>query len=270
MYTKISIERRAMSRRKQIGICCLCEQYGKLSYEHIPPKAAFNKSTVIQYSWQNNHTELRKSKGKSIQGGFGAYTLCEQCNPNTGHWYGDEYVTWARIGNDLIKIWEQRGIKQDEFGLPNVFPLRFLKQVVVMAFSEISRESAKPDAFAKAYPALAQFALNKYEQALPDGFRFWMNFYPPIDGKPTALRHNILGAKIPVVYNSSTAHLGGTPTILDAEIAHPPFWLGMTSENDPCPNAQEITHFKACGYDDTANIILNLRFMDSSLPHPGA
>src|SRR5262249_36684536 len=150
----------------------------------------------------------RKSKGKKVQGGVGEYTLCERCNNDTGHWYGEEYAKWARIGDDLIRVWRQRGISLGEFGLPNVFPLRFLKQVVVMCFSEMTGP-IQSDAFAKANPKLAEFVLNKHETDLPSGFRFWMNFYPHALGNPTALRHNILSARIPIVYNAHGVHSAG-------------------------------------------------------------
>jgi hypothetical protein len=34
--------------KKQVGVCCLCVLYGKLSFEHIPPRSAFNDSTVLE------------------------------------------------------------------------------------------------------------------------------------------------------------------------------------------------------------------------------
>jgi hypothetical protein len=35
-----------MSRRPVIGTCHICGDHGKLSFEHVPPKEAFNKRVV--------------------------------------------------------------------------------------------------------------------------------------------------------------------------------------------------------------------------------
>jgi hypothetical protein len=87
-----------MARRKKVnGVCRICGQYGALSFEHVPPQEAFNKSTVIEYTVESWVTK-RRVKDKQQQGGIGQYTLCETCNSNTGAWYGGEYVKWARIG----------------------------------------------------------------------------------------------------------------------------------------------------------------------------
>ena len=38
-----------MARRKHVvGICHLCGENTKLSFEHVPPKAAFNSRPVVQ------------------------------------------------------------------------------------------------------------------------------------------------------------------------------------------------------------------------------
>jgi hypothetical protein len=37
---------RGMSRRPVIGTCHICGDHGKLSFEHVPPKEAFNKRVV--------------------------------------------------------------------------------------------------------------------------------------------------------------------------------------------------------------------------------
>jgi len=108
-----------MARRKKTGVCCICGQTGELSFEHVPPKAAYNKITVIEYEWEQ-HVQNRKSKGRSRQGGAGAYTLCEQCNNNTGPWYGDEYVKWARSCHDIMLLWNRYNITQGSVCLHNL------------------------------------------------------------------------------------------------------------------------------------------------------
>jgi hypothetical protein len=97
-----------------------------------------------------------------------------------------------------------------------------------------------------------------------------MNLYPPTTSALTGLRHNILGVKIPVVFGDDGIHVGGIPSVLDAEMGHPPFWLAMTMQDKYCPDAREITHFKNYGYHESVSVTLKLRFMNSSLHYPGS
>ena len=76
------------------GICKLCGEHKSLTFEHVPPKNAYNKGRYRQI--QNNvlidDPFLENSKGRLLQGGVGFYSLCEECNSKTGAWYGKSYV----------------------------------------------------------------------------------------------------------------------------------------------------------------------------------
>lgn len=54
------------------------------------------------------------------------------------------------------------------------------------------------------------------------------------------------------------------------EIAHPPFQLVMTQNNDLFDGATEITDFAKYGYDDQLNLRIDLRVVSSDSPYPGA
>jgi hypothetical protein len=83
------------------GFCCICGVHGKLSFEHIPPEAAFNDRRVFEADinsllngkWS---PEERIEEGKYKQRGAGRYSLCGKCNSDTGSWYGSAYVGVAR------------------------------------------------------------------------------------------------------------------------------------------------------------------------------
>src|SRR5262245_19184544 len=79
------------------GLCRLCGSVGKLSLEHVPPRSAFNATPVFLRTMEDwLQGDDRQRRGRKEQRGFGAFTLCERCNNNTGSWYGGEYVEWAR------------------------------------------------------------------------------------------------------------------------------------------------------------------------------
>jgi hypothetical protein len=116
------------------GICHICGQEKKLSFEHVPPRAAFNDRPVLRTAFEDflcseNPDEI---KGEIQQRGAGAHTLCEKCNSDTGSWYGGPYAKWASQAMQLII--ETRGKPSLGYSF-NLFPLRVLKQIICMFFS---------------------------------------------------------------------------------------------------------------------------------------
>ncbi len=83
--------------KKIHGICRLCGYHKKLTYEHIPPKSAFNDQHLVFQTMQNM---LEGHKNKHFRKGMGEYSLCEKCNNTTGGWYGEAFVDWTRQGLD--------------------------------------------------------------------------------------------------------------------------------------------------------------------------
>lgn len=71
-----------MTRKKVFGNCRICGTHAKLSFEHVPPKAAFNNHRVVGkhiFDLINKHPdEYTAGKGHISQRGAGAYTLCKE------------------------------------------------------------------------------------------------------------------------------------------------------------------------------------------------
>ena len=58
------------------GQCCICGEEGKLSFEHVPPRAAYNDQRIFETNIQamlNAEEEGRKKYGKWVQKGAGQY-----------------------------------------------------------------------------------------------------------------------------------------------------------------------------------------------------
>lgn len=103
-----------MARKEHFGICHICGEYKKLTYEHIPPEAAFNNqrrqmSTVEEL--MNDKTDNRAPwdieglRYKQFQQGTGFFTLCDKCNNYTGAKYGNTYADFIRsLGTEIMKI----------------------------------------------------------------------------------------------------------------------------------------------------------------------
>lgn len=85
------------------GPCSICGQTKKLSFEHIPPKKAFNNLPVMTSHWQDllgarSQGEFANVRRSIQRKGFGKHTICEKCNNDTGSWYGPSYIEWANQG----------------------------------------------------------------------------------------------------------------------------------------------------------------------------
>ena len=130
---------------EKMGICKLCGQYKKLTFEHVPPKGTFNNHPVRVVNGMETLSEERlpwdtkELKGRIQQKGKGDYYLCESCNNNTGAWYIPYYQEFvvgffkALQGKDLSKL---NGLV---IKTKKIRPLPILKQILVM-FCDINHD----------------------------------------------------------------------------------------------------------------------------------
>ena len=252
-----------MARKKTVnGFCRICGKEGPLTFEHVPPQSAYNKERAVEFRLED---KLYKTavKGRTRQGGIGAHTLCEQCNNDTGSWYGAEYVQWAKFGFDIIHTWQKKGKTEGIVTLKSVYPLRFLKQVVTCFFSVVGEPGGT--LFASKNPGLVQFVLDRYEQELPD-YRFFLDFYPLASGQNTTLRRYPLAAKLTVLTDGK-GNIRPLETHVLSEYTHPPLALSMTKDKTLF-GATDITDFKNFTYETCCDIELPLRIVKSTSPYP--
>jgi len=235
--------------RKKKGRCHLCGEEGELSFEHVPPKRAFNECSVLRQKIEEWHAwaEGGPSRGKIQQRGFGAYTLCPSCNNRTGSWYAPELVKWARRAMESLD-----NLEGDEevmvLSIPDAFPLRFIKQVVTMIFS------ANGPQFAATAVDLAKFVLSKHDTNLPDQYRFYLSLY-----RGPALR----SVGISGILSIDTGKIK-----IVSEVAYPPFSYVMGFEPHQPQGLEEITYFSRFGYDEQRPISVELAIGWGYTPYP--
>jgi hypothetical protein len=156
----------ARGRKRPEGKCHICGVVGPLSWEHVPPEAAYNDHRVVRAAQEQMLSPERWDgrRGHVEQRGSGGYTLCEPCNNNTGGWYAAEYVRWARQG--LERLARIPVHEEGAFFIPfRGRPLRFLKQVITMMFSANGPE------FAPRHPELVKFVLDRSATGLPPEYK---------------------------------------------------------------------------------------------------
>ncbi len=133
-----------MPRRQKVpGICCICGTNSQLTFEHVPPQAAFNRSKVLTYKgidylkrdpdclpW-----EINDAHGTIQQGGAGGFTLCEHCNNTTGAWYAREYVHFvecAMLSAGQPSLLRDGNTVCVRMCFEKIHPLQIIKQVLAM------------------------------------------------------------------------------------------------------------------------------------------
>lgn len=242
-----------MAKNKVEGACHICRVVGPLSFEHVPPHAAYNKGPAVSHDfteWLSGGDWDPVGKKKE-QRGVGAYTLCETCNNNTGSWYGSEYVNWAnqafvRLGSVPPGQFADAGLAVIKF--VGVRPLRFIKQVVTMIFS------ANSPSFAEKNPALVNFVLDRDAKGLPTEYQIYV----------TLLRGNL--SRLSGVSGEMNFEKGGM--IIKSEIAHPPFGLVMTFDSPPPREFGRVTRFADFDLDDRQDTTLLLNTGEIYSPYP--
>ena len=216
------------------GERCICGSIGKLTFEHVPPRAAFNDRGVFEAKiddllggeWIPGEAT---AGGKYQQRGAGRHSLCAKCNNDTGAWYGAAYVDFARQAMILL----HRSNGKMSLAYPyGVFPLRVLKQIVVMFFS------ACGPGLRKAHPDLVGFVLNRQQRYFPKNVRIWSYLHDP-ESSTSVRQAGITGLM----------SLGGNHHIF-SEIAFPPFGLIMSFDAVPVKHDLcNLSHFHLSGVD---------------------
>ena len=125
--------------KKNEGYCHICGEYTELTFEHIPPKQAGNRSQVNEISGDiliSSFADIKRLpwdlsglKYKQKQKGMGKHTLCQSCNNNTGSWYGEDYIIFSNTMAALLVKEKPQPNMGVSFTI-EMRPLNFIKQVL--------------------------------------------------------------------------------------------------------------------------------------------
>lgn len=224
--------------KKVYGICCICGQETELTFEHIPPRAAFNRFNLKLYDvWQyftNNNTRY-----KSAQRGAGKYSLCSSCNNLTGEWYGAAYAEFASQGLSYYQN-HAKGILKLPY---TIYPLRVFKQIV-SCFA-----SSNGPVWSQNIPMIKKFLLNPYEKKFPTDIDIRM--YMQEKGKS---KFNRIVGQMDVFTGER---------FVGSEWGYPPFSYILVDDKNftnyrVLNELYPIKSFLKYGYDERATVFLNV------------
>lgn len=231
--------------KKHTGKCALCGKNFKLTFEHIPPKAANNSKPARLVSGnahfkKNNRLpwDTTGIRYHNQQQGSGVFSLCTECNNNTGALYGNDYIEFVKRAITMIKC--DIPDNHDVVDFKEIYPLRVIKQICSM-FCSINPELSYLDDMRK-------FVLNKESNTLnKEKYRIQMYF-----NKGNMTKYNGYTCQIDI----------GGSTIEMSELLIPPF--GFQLIFDPKDEIQytgfNITHFADCKYNDRAKVTVPILF----------
>lgn len=239
-----------MRRERPQGTCHICGADGPLSFEHIPPRKAFNEHRVVSVRFEEaiNLGPDEFPRGKIHQRGVGGYTLCATCNNKTGHWYGNQFIDWCYEGMSVLM---SSGGHPSLSYVVHLYPLPVLKEIVTMLFS------VNHDRFHGVNQELVRFVLNRNRIGLPKKYRFftYFNTSPQFRAMP--------------ITGLMQFERGGQP-ILISEFSYPPYGYVMTIDSEPPDDRLfEITHFARYEYYELAELALDLPVLPVHTPFPG-
>ena len=230
-------------RRKHYGKCALCGKECDLSFEHIPPKSAFNSTpikpvsgiTLISEKGKNNLPwETKGLQYENQQNGMGLFSLCKACNNSTGAWYGDAYRSFAECGAQLLS---SKDLSQyHSVMMKALYPLHIFKQIISM-FCSIN----PPTVFDLS--DLRKFVLDKDSNDFNVN-KYKLNMYFT---RSTTKKYNPFSS----VINLNTMN----GVVVSELVAYP---LGFLLYFDPSTEQSyegfDITSFSNCKYDDVYNV----------------
>lgn len=232
-----------MSRREVDGKCHICGRYTKLTFEHVPPRSAFNNRPVVNTPFENlvNAPDLDHLKGPITQKGSGGYTLCAQCNNDTGRWYGKSFVDWTYQGLSYSEIAKHNPHASFLF---RIHPLRVIKQIVCMFFSVNS------SSFCDKNCELVRFVLNKDLKGINLRYRVFAYF-----NRSERSRQTAVCAMISTTDYSRQCYF--------SEFTFPPLGYVMTFDSFPPDNRLvDISDFSKFSFDESKEVILNPPLLD--------
>ena len=235
------------------GTCRLCSSEGQLSFEHIPPQSAFNKSRVLSVSFEKalelGPDEPGRKDGRWQQRGSGMHSLCSQCNNDTGAWYVPAYASFAHQGVQYLPPHAERTAEPLRCRFTDIDTHRTIKQVLVL-FASV----AGPN-FARAQN-LAPYLLDEMSNDWPHKLRVFAYLT-----RGPKCRSAGLAAKVDFTTGA---------TCLVSEFSFPPFGFVLTVESSaPSPGLTEVTGFAATPVGQSHSFVLEANLLPTHLMYPG-
>jgi hypothetical protein len=243
---------------KTDGACRICGALGDLTFEHVPPKSVGNRDRIEMLgldAWLEREAD-RSERGRIIQRGSGAWSLCAECNNRAGNLYVPELRKWTGSANTVLAGLDPGPADLDaklepayaHMKMKGLFPGRFTKQMVTMLLA------LTPGEFGPIHPELRNYALDPDATGLPERYRLYLALLVG----PTARFNGGTG-----VWREKQG------TLYALELGYPPYAYILTVDEEfPALATGNITSFAEAGIDSECEIEMQLQIGFSHTPLP--
>ena len=228
-------------KNKVVGKCQLCGKNEELTFEHVPPKAAFNDKPVLVQKHEHMFNEKSYVYGKSMRSnqGAGSYSLCKLCNNNTGTWYARDFADFTQQGMENLDKLET--VHRYNIAYFKIKPLNVLKQILTMFLSVDKSGYLQKD------KKLVSYLLDKESNDLPEKYKVYL--YNTLSDKS-----RMMGIQWNNINNIFCTH---------SEISFNPFGYFLAVDSPPSRNdLTDITIFNKYKFNQEANGKVNLVFLN--------
>lgn len=242
--------------RSKTGTCHICLLEKKLTFEHVPPRRAFNNKPALVHTLESLAIASKYNRdmppARKLPAGMGCQTLCEECNGFTARHYGESFMEWTRQAVEFASNYESADGRENRVLLPfRIAPLNVLKQIATMALAVADLGSFD------AHWELRRFVLHPFERHVPRkyAFRAYLN---PKKSNWRFTQNRLSG--VSVMMNVKN----GTCTMNLAEIAFPPLGYAVTMDDggqrllEETTKLCDITHFGQYHYGRENVVFLQL------------
>jgi hypothetical protein len=246
--------------RPCVGWCRVCREYGPLTFEHLPPKAAGNRDRrrfVSMLDALNSADPLGSPTNgwRQLQQGVGAYVLCANCNSRAGSLYVNEYTSWvASVSHFLAKGFAALQPHEPLPGSVSFWIHGRPGRVIRQAINMILAVSGGPF-LANEYPELAELAKGGDAQ-LPPHVRMYLTL--------------AVGSRGRLVPPTAAIDIEAGTCRVITEVAFSPFaWLLSVGEQ-PEEHVCDVTAWTAFSLDDEADVaVQDVRLGSTASALPG-
>ena len=229
------------TKDSNIDLCAICGEKRVMTFEHIPPKSAFNNNPIFIQRHEHliDRTSYLYGKKSKLNNGFGIKSLCSSCNNNTGQWYANDYKNFAIQADNYFNSYD--GVLSSHKVDFEIKPLNVIKQIMAMFFS-VNHNSG---VFEK---DVVEFMLNRYEKKLSSKYQVYMYFtYSP---------HKRLNG-FQFIREASGEN------VICSEFNFQPFGFVLTSNSKP-PNhfMANITKFTEFDFNQSVKLFIIAPYLD--------
>lgn len=239
-------------KKNVVDKCRICLETGALSFDHVPPKSAFNKGPVWLHDPEKmlhlTSEERSLIRGRKDQKGTGRHSLCRSCNSMLGSQYVRAYSELTAYVAHLL--FDRAPTANERLG-PFLFrtrPLNLVKCICGMALSVSLPES---DTW---LDSMRAFVVNKDVCQLPAGIRVFIYASRSMTTRQLSQ------------FAALTTHSG---PVGFTELYSVPLGVVLTFDSGPLDTRHmEITHFAFHSYNQEVEISYTLPILNVDGPLP--